>query len=111
MNVGPTRDPPALRSRLSSRNAAVREYDRVAAGGCGGMALGVHAVTGAKGRGMGLRVGELAHLRDAVELRRTVGRLAAREVDVPLVIKREPGYHRRIHGGSSARSDWREFNL
>ena len=48
------------------------------------MALGVHAVTGAKGRGMGLRVGELAHLRDAVELRRTVGRLAAREVDVPL---------------------------
>ena len=51
------------------------------------MALGVHAVTGAKGRGMGLRVGELAHLRDAVELRRTVGRLAAREVDVPLVIK------------------------
>ena len=51
------------------------------------MALGVHAVTGAKGRGMGLRVGELAHLRDAVELRRTVGRLAARMVDVPLVIK------------------------
>jgi hypothetical protein len=44
------------------------------------MALGVHAVTGAKGRGMGLRVGELAHLRDAVELRRTVGRLAARRL-------------------------------
>ena len=68
------------------------------------MALVVHAVTGAKGRGMGLRVGELAHLRDAVELRRTVGRLAARMVDVPLVIKREPGNHRRIHGEGGFRA-------